>query len=77
VLADLRDGFEPFTIGIWMSISVKSGRCARNSWSASLPLDASATTAMSVSVATIAAMPSRSSGWSSTVRIRNFALIAA
>src|SRR5262245_52393921 len=60
----------PFRPGSWMSIRVTSGRCARNFSMASSPLEASATSFMSFSVLTSAAIPLRRSGWSSTVRIR-------
>src|SRR5438552_12932160 len=53
-----------------MSISVTSGRCERNFSTASLPFDASATSFMSGSAVTSVAIPSRSRGWSSTVRTR-------
>src|ERR1700761_3808346 len=53
-----------------MSISVMSGRRVRNFSMASSPLDASATSFISSSAFTRAAIPLRRRGWSSTVRIR-------
>jgi hypothetical protein len=49
----------PFSAGIWRSINVTSGRCNRNFSIASRPLQASATSFMSVSALTSAAIPSR------------------
>src|SRR6476646_5548917 len=60
----------PFICGICRSMRVMSGRCVRNCWIASRPLEASATTLMSGCVAKSAAMPLRNRGWSSTDRIR-------
>jgi hypothetical protein len=60
----------PFSVGIWRSINVTSGRCNRSFSIASRPLQASATSFMSVSALTSAAIPSRRRAWSSTVRTR-------
>src|SRR6266478_5444284 len=60
----------PFISGICKSIRVTSGRCVRNCWIASRPLDAWPTKLMSDWPATSAAIPSRRRTWSSTARIR-------
>ncbi len=60
----------PPIFGICRSIRVMSGRRLWNAAIASAPFDASPTSTMSDSISTIAAMPSRSAGWSSTVMIR-------
>jgi hypothetical protein len=52
----------PFISGIWMSISVTSGLCSRNWWTASRPLAASATTAMSGCEPMSVAIPCRTTG---------------
>src|SRR5271166_791821 len=60
----------PFISGICRSISVMSGWHVRNCWIASRPLHASPTKVMSGWTPTRPAIPSRTSGWSSTMRIR-------
>ena len=57
----------PSISGMYKSMSVKSGRCWRKLWIASRPFVASATSRISGSASRIAAMPSRTSGWSSTL----------
>src|SRR5262245_33424231 len=66
----------PLKSGICRSMRVTSGRCDRNCSIASRPLDASATSFMSGSALTSVAIPSRRSGWSSTVRILISLLLA-
>src|SRR5271167_3106119 len=60
----------PFISGICRSISVMSGWYVRNCWIASRPLHASPTKVMSGWTPIRPAIPSRTSGWSSTMRIR-------
>ena len=60
----------PLMSGSRMSMSVTSGRCSRNSWMASRPVEAWATISMSGWLLMTAAMPSRRSGWSSTLKTR-------
>src|SRR5271157_1890290 len=60
----------PFISGICRSISVMSGWYVRNCWIASRPLHASPIKVMSGWTPTRPAIPSRTSGWSSTMRIR-------
>src|SRR6185295_6437507 len=52
------------------SISVTSGRWAAKARSASAPLDACAANTISGALLTTAAIPSRNSGWSSTLSTR-------
>ena len=60
----------PLISGICRSIRVMSGWCRRNCSIASRPVEACATSSMSGSTSTSAAMPWRRSAWSSAVRIR-------
>src|SRR5437899_5416868 len=60
----------PLSPGMRRSMSVTSGRCCRNSRIASCPSRASATSAMSGSVAIMLPKPSRTIGWSSTITMR-------
>src|SRR5271165_3653901 len=60
----------PHIFGICRSISVTSGRWFRNCSTASCPSHASATSSMSAWVPSRRAMPSRTTAWSSTARIR-------
>ena len=56
--------------GICRSIKVTSGRFSLNCASASRPVAASPAISMSASASIKAPIPSRSSGWSSAMRIR-------
>ena len=60
----------PLRSGSLRSIKVTSGLCSRKRWIPSLPFAASATMVMSAWALIIAEIPSRTSGWSSTVRMR-------
>src|SRR5260221_1973476 len=60
----------PLQSGSLRSISVTSGWCSRNRCNASAPLAASATSSMSGWFLMTAAIPSRKSGWSSTLKMR-------
>ena len=60
----------PFMSGRRRSMSVMSGRCWRNRSRPSFPVLASATSSMSRWLLIIAEIPSRRSGWSSTLRMR-------
>src|SRR5260221_6695287 len=60
----------PLQSGSLRSISVTSGWCSRSRCNASAPLAASATSSMSGWFLMTAAIPSRKSGWSSTLKMR-------